>query len=258
MAFKDFSSPTMIVITGNWIDPTRDRPRIEALPRASGFLPILESAHTQVLTIQSTGKGASVELLALQKEQSLLDGTHDRKLRGSYYLLTALADLVDDPKLAEEFLALRDTLFPYGLKVVQWSYVDEAGEAELVEQRLTTQDRAALKQVTYPGENLLDAHQKRVETARKLGELEKKKLSLMDAQASGNGRPMPADVLKARNGWIKTVRAFLAVLDLEEGLSEADREELLRPLREAEKKAAHKGGNDDDGKGNGGGSAPAA
>lgn len=255
MRLKDFTTPTMVVVTGHWLDPNRDRPRIEALPRASGLLPVLEGAHDRLLTVQSMGKTALPALMALQKEQGLLDGTHDRKSRGGYNLLTALADLVDDPAEAEKLLALRDTMYPHGMRVVQWSYVDEAGEAELVERRLTNDDRDLLKQITYKGGTLFDAHQKRVESARKLGELEKKKLALLDAQEAGNGKPMPGDVVKARNAWIRAVNAFLAVLDLEEGLSEADREELLRPLREAEKKS-RKGGNDEEG--SGGGGAPAA
>lgn len=139
--------------------------------------------------------------------------------------------------------------------VVNWSYTDEAGEAELVEGRLSKEDRALLKQLSYPEGKLSDAHEARISAARKLGELERKKQDLLSAEASKEGKIAPADVRNARNAWIRAVRAFMDIVALEKDLPEETRKKILGPLEDAERKAARRGGKDDseDPKGGGGG-----
>lgn len=166
----------------------------------------------------------------------------DRKARGTYGALTAFADLVDDPDKAARLIALRDKIFQQGLSVVRWSYVDEAGEVELVEARLTVQDRNFLKQLPYPGGKLLEAHEARIAAARKLGDLERKKQDLIRTHESKAGKIALSDVAKACNGWIRTVRAFVGILDLEKNLAPDVRQKILGPLEEAERKTAKRGG----------------
>ncbi len=253
MSLRDLSTPTMVTILAAWLDPQRERTHIEALKKASFLLPTLEEAKVELLATQATpNTSTTVEISAVQKEQADVDGVHDRKSRGIYGALTAFAELVDDPNKAARYLALRDKMFPQGLAVVKWSYTDEAGEAELVENRLNAQDHALLKQLPYPGGKLHDAHESRIAAAGKLGQLERKKQVLIQAHESKDGKVALADVAKARNGWIRTVRAFVGMIDLEKDLASDIRQKILGPLEEAERKAAKRGGKEesDEPKGN--------
>ncbi len=146
MSLRDLSTQTMVAIVAPWLDPVRERKDIEALPKASILLSTLEEAKDELLATQTVSNSViPPELPAVQKEQADVDDTHDRKARGTYGALTAFTELVDDPDKAAKYLALRDKLFPRGMAVVNWSYTDEAGEAELVDGRLTSADRALLK-----------------------------------------------------------------------------------------------------------------
>ncbi len=245
MSLRDLSTPTMVTIVAAWIDPARERKLLEGLPRTAFLLPTLVEAHQLLVSTQSTElEGESNELPAVQQEQAEVDADHDRKIRGIYGALTAFAELVDNPDKAAQYLNLRDKLFPEGLAVVNWSYVDEAGEADLVEGRLSSADRTLLKQLPFPGGKLWDAHERRLASARRLGELEHKKQELMRARESKEGRMGPSDVIKARNAWIRTVRAFLGVLELEKNIAPEVRRRILGPLEDADRKAAARGGNE--------------
>jgi hypothetical protein len=239
MAYKDLSTPTMVTLTGAWLDAEQLRPAVEALPQAGALLPSLERAHDGLLGTQRTGEKAVGALRILQEKEIALDDRHDRKAKGAFGVLGAFAELADDPADKAAYLALRGRLFPHGVKVIQWSYVDEAGEAELVEQRLTKEDRALLKALPVPGGTLLDEHRARVKAALELGALEKERAALT-AEAAADPAVSSGDVVRARNAWIRAVRAFVAVLGLEE-IDDAARERILLPLTKAEAKAARNG-----------------
>lgn len=241
MAYKNFTTQTMVTITGAWLDRTHELPLIESLPQAGALLPSLEKAHEGLLSTQHMGEQADAELSAIQEESADADARHDRKTRGLFNVLTGFADLADEPVLAAAYLALRDKIFLHGLKVIQWSYADEAGEVKLVEGRLTADDRALLKELPMPGGTLIDAHAERVKAGDRLGELERKRLALT-SQPDDAEAPTQGDVVRARNCWIRAVNAFVATLDLEEKLSEAGWERIIAPLREAERRADRRGG----------------
>jgi hypothetical protein len=232
MAYKTLTTPTMVTITGAWLDEEHEKPLIAALPQAGPLLAGAEKAHKGLVLTQKAGGKVNEKAVALQKQQEILDVLHDRKSRGIYNALTAFADLADDADAAAAILGVRDRLYPQGLRLVQWSYTDEAGDAELVDKRLTKTDKALLKQLPAPGGTLADEHKAQVKAAKKLGELEKEKIALLATAPSTTG----IDVVRARNLWIRTVTAFVAVLALED-LSDADRARILGPLEEAERKA---------------------
>jgi hypothetical protein len=151
MAYKSLTTPTMVTITGAWLDKEHERPLIESLPQAGPLLAGIEKAHKGLLQTQSAGEKDADSTTMLQRKQEDLDARHDRKARGVHGALTAFADLADKPEDAAALIALRDRVYPHGLKVVQWSYTDEAGEAKLLEKRLTQGDKELLKQLPVPG-----------------------------------------------------------------------------------------------------------
>jgi hypothetical protein len=194
-------------------------------------------AHQGLLDTQVSAEQAETKLTLVQKAQAKVDVRHDRKIRGKYNVLTGFADLADNEEEAASYLALRDSLTPHGLDVVRWSYTDQAGEAELTERRLTKDEKALLGKLPTPSGTLLDAHKARVKAGKELGDLEKERVRLESLAPVATTR---ADAVRARNLWIRTVNAFAATLELEEGLSDADRERILGPLQRAEQKADRK------------------
>ena len=237
MAKINLTSPTMVTVTTAWLDPKEERPLLQSLPQAGALLPSLDKAHKGLLDTQVSVDQAETELTLLQKAEARVDVRHDRKIRGKYNVLTGFADLAEDEADAASYLALRDSLTPHGLDVVRWSYTDEAGEAELVDSRLTKDEKALLSKLPTPNGTLMDAHKARVKAGKELGDLEKKR-AFLETQASV--ATTPADAIRARNLWIRTVNAFVATLALEENLSDADREKILGPLERAEQKADRK------------------
>ena len=247
----------MVTISGPWTDPTKDRPLVQSLPQAGALLPSLDLAHQGLLETQASSAQTNVELTRLQKAQGLLDSTHDRSTRGIFNVLTGFADLADDPEQAAAYLALRDAINPNGLEITRWSYTDEAGEAELLDRRLSSDQRALLAKLPAPSGTLLDALEVRLKAGRELGALEKVRAGL---EKRGPDVTTAADAVRARNAWIRTISAFVAILDLEPKLSEADRERILGPLRRAESRAERRAPSGEDDKGNevGNGSAASA
>jgi hypothetical protein len=215
MGYRDFPTPLMIELSGDWIDPAGARAQIEELPAAAALLPKITETHRALLKTQAKPKKVPAELASVQEEQAELDTVHDRKARGLFTVLTGFADLTDDPDQGSAFLALRDKIFPpeVGLRVVQLPYAEEAGEAKLVEERLDEEDRALLKKLAGPDGKLLDAHKARIKAAARIGELEQKRHDLAGKE-DAEETTKQADVLKARNGWIRVARALVAVIDL--------------------------------------------
>jgi hypothetical protein len=227
----------MVTITGSWVDPATDRSFLKTLLQAGALLPSLDKAHLGLLQSQVAADQVAAALSDVQVAEAKVDVRHDRKSRGSFNVLTGFADLTDDPEKAAAYLALRDQIFPKGLEVVRWSYTDEAGEVELVDTRLSKDDKTLLGKLPTPDGTLLDAHQARLMAGRELGELERKRAEL---ETKAPGAPTAADAVRARNLWIRTVNAFVATLELEDALSDEDRERILGPMRRAEQKAEQK------------------
>ena len=234
MSYKSLTSPTMVTVSGPWTDPNKERPFIATLPQAGALLPSLDAAHEGLLDTQASGVETNAALAKLQRAEAVLDLRHDRKTRGVFNVLTGFADLAEDPEQAAIFLALRDEINPKGLDVTRWSYTDEAGEVELVARRLSQDQRVLLGSLPTPIGTLLDALEARIQAGRELGKLETERAGL---EKRGPDATTAADAMRARNVWIRTVTAFVAILDLEMKLSETDREKLLGPLRRAESRA---------------------
>ncbi|MFO0587688.1 MAG: hypothetical protein U0441_09115 [Polyangiaceae bacterium] len=212
---------------------------IEAIETAAPLLSRVQKAHEGLKKSQAQPQQIPEKLQEIQKKQAELDKLHDRKGRGSYLVLSGFAELVDDPEMAADILALRDKIFDpaIGLRVLQASYAEEAGEVVLLEERLDDADLSLLKKMPCPKGSLLDAHHARVTAGKKLGSLEHEKNTLQSDQGSAPGEvTMPADVLRARNAWIKAARALVQVLDLDD-LDAPTRAKIVSPLEEAERKA---------------------
>ena len=248
MALKDLSPPQMLHVSAAWLDPARDRPRIEKLGRVAPLLADLTKAHEDVRTAHSKEKKGATELADIQARQLEVDRLHDRKARGGWYVLTGFADLSDDPDQAAFYLELRDAIYANGLRFITGSYGNQAGEAELTRSRLTTGRRMALKALPTPGGSLLKSMLAWFAAADELGQLEAQRAKL-EAEAKPQGDRPQGGQLRARNRWIKVTRAILQMLELEEVDEETERELLAplhRALEKAERRQAIGGGADEE------------
>jgi hypothetical protein len=226
----------MVQLTEPWLDPKRDRSKLEALPSGKALLPNIEAAFQGLLSTQKQDATIATEVAKIQNEQSRVDLVHDRKLRGTYYVLSSLAELADDEEQEAALLAARDELAPNGLSATQRTYAEEAGDVPLAKARLSAKSEALLKKVpVLGGKKLASEVDAWFDAGKKLGELEEKRRAL-GADAKTGGGASRAEALRARNYWIKVVRHMETSLELD-GADEATARAILRPVREAEKSA---------------------
>jgi hypothetical protein len=227
MALKRLTSGEMIHTTLTWVD-TRHRHHqlLAAVPEVGGLLSHLGRAHKGLLDCQPT---ANPQAAGLARTAEELDSQHDDLVRGGYAVFAALGYLADSPSDREQWLQLRDRVFPEGLAVVSRSYTDEAGQAALAMARLTADDKKLLKSVAFGKTTLLQIIERYGQVAHKLGET-------ATAQHTPAGTPSRADSMAARNQWIRVVNAVLAAIEMVEGNADLLRE-VVAPLREIERRA---------------------
>jgi hypothetical protein len=242
MALRNLSNETMLALSTAWTDPRRERGTLEASV-AAPLLPKLDQAHADLVATAQPAAVAEAEreLAEVQTQEAELDQTHDRKVRGTYYVLTGLAELADDPNVAQSRLALRDALLPNGLSAVQRTYLEEAGDVEALDQRLDEGQRAELaKVVVGGGRTLADEVDAWTSAARKLGELEGKRAELAAKRSAGASGERFSLVTRARNRWTRVVKAMAQAIALDDAIAQRLDEAFVTPLRLAEAKADRK------------------
>jgi len=234
MGFTDLSNQAMTVISGIWLDPTKVRPILVRLSRVAPLIADLEDAHTNLLTHQQPAPRVSPEMAVLNEKVAALDARHDRLARGLYDLLSGIAALTDDADEADAWRDVQRELFPEGKSITLRSYIDQAGEAARVEQRLSERTRRMLE--TFPpGDHALIHHVRRwLAAGKELGEVETERRVLAKESP---GTPTLREV---RNGWINTVKTIVGLLDRETSLSESERRRVLEPLESELAKAEAK------------------
>jgi hypothetical protein len=228
MALRNLTTAEMLTISDPWVDEEREeRTLLSSAPETDVLLPHLERSHRSLLEKQPPGDSA---LEALNKKIVELDTRHDDLVRGVYWALTAFASLSGDAKQREELLELRDTLIPMGLSLVGSGYRDESGASILMEQRLTSEIKAALEKIKLPTGTLMDSVDELIEVGRELGHVEDRRAELRNTIDGPTG----AEILAARNEWIRMTHALVASLELT-SIDKAAIAKLLAPLEEAVK-----------------------
>lgn len=233
MALRDLSTPVMVSLTSTWVDHSHgDHAALCAQPQSAGLVSSVEASHNGLLAIQvSTTESASARLIEVKAEQTAVSQRHDRMIHGVWWYLSAVAALTPSAEKAAELTALRDRLLPDGLSLKNTSYRDKIGAASLAHARLTREDRALLASLRTPVGTLDDAVTGWFAEAARLGELEHERATI---EPQGTA---PADVLKARNNWVRTIAAVRAALFLVDELPLA-LAQLLQRVEDAEHKAA--------------------
>jgi hypothetical protein len=243
MAAKDLSIESMLAISTGWIDAARDRKLLEAIPLCQPIVPLVEAAHHNLLAIRTAGdtSAADAELAALKDRAAAQDGRHDRKARGTYLVLSGLAEVAEDADLAAALLALRDRLLPRGLGTTTMSYADEVGHAQVVKKLLDAPTRAALEKVkTLGGRTLDDEVGAWVAAGEALATIEAERTRKERARDAA-AVPSAGDALRARNAWIRAANALVSNLDLAGDVDDATRGRILDPFRQAEARSDRRG-----------------
>ncbi len=210
-----------------------DRQILAAIPAVAALLPELDGAHDTLLATQIKPAGET-RLAAIGKAQKVLDVRHDNLIRGVHGLLTSLAYLTKNAELAGRILLLLSVVLPDGIDAVSRTYREEAGQAALLEFRFSPEDMLLLKDIKLLEGTAWDAVKEWMDVGAQLGALEDERSGI--PQASG---PAPADVVSARNKWIRTVRAIRSVLELVNA-GQPGVVKILDRFTEAERKADHR------------------
>lgn len=241
MTLRNLNDGEMIEVSGAWIDARRGRHAFEAIPLLAALLPSVIEAHSGLVAAGApkADDGREAERQKLYVEGTALDQRHDRKGRGVFNLLGALADLTDDPEEAARFAALQRAIFPDGtLSVLKASWRGEAGNALAVKERVLD-DRdlsAALKAIPLPGRaTLLDRTREFVDAGRKLGGIEDRR-AVLNAPTT-EATPTKSGTVSARNRWCSVVGTAVRLADDVLGLDATTRHALFGALDEVERKA---------------------
>ncbi|MEP7123707.1 MAG: hypothetical protein ABJE95_22455 [Byssovorax sp.] len=234
MALKRLYTGEMVSLSGPLTTAAHaDRQILADIPATAALLSELDGAHQSLLSTQVKPE-AETRLAVIIKLEKALDVRHDDLIRGLSGLLTALSYLTSDPALAARFLHVQSVLLPDGLDAVTKTYREESGQAALLESRLSPADVALLKKIKILDGTAWDAIKEWIDVGAKLGVLEDERGGL--PQTSG---PAPADVVTARNRWIRTINAMRSVLDLV-AAGHPGVVKILSRITEAERKADHR------------------
>lgn len=204
----------MVVLGKSLLDT--HRAALEALPATAGLVPTFEQAQARLLTTQLSPAQADAELTRLSTELAGTDATHDRLARGVFLTLEGWIELAADAAERAELEALRDHLFPRGLRIIKASWLETAGSGELLAGRLTAAQLDKLNETRVAGATLKTHVLRWIEAADRLGELLGERSARQHAQNAVPTAVRPSDVHAARGHWTRTLNALLAVLELTE------------------------------------------
>lgn len=237
MVLQYLPTQEMAITTREWTSPEGQRALIESFPRLAPLLEDLDVAHEAVVVFQNAGKQEVPEVAELRTRTSQLDAEHDRYTRVIHHLLLGFAEMCDDEATSAIIETVRSELLPQGLGINQQSYMVQAGEAILREQRLSAASKRFLSETVVNIANhgpmtLAELVSRWHRTATELGEVEtqKSRIKAMSAVESSRG--------PARRLWIANISHFIRTVALEKGMTEPQRTTLLQPVRDAEAKAA--------------------
>jgi len=239
MRLNRMTVPEMIGITQTWLLP--GDPALAILKKqaeVAALLPHVQAAHEALLQRQQPDSAREAQL---GRELEALDARHDDLVRGLDCLCQALALLSDDDELRKTWERIHHLLLPTGLGVVNLSYGAEAGNAILLQQRLsglTPAETKLLKSQQVGGQSVQAIVQSLLAVAAELGERDRDRESLRQSTQFAT----PAEIMSSRMAWVRAVSAVLAIAELN-GLAEdaGFKQHILAPLKAAADRASRRG-----------------
>lgn len=169
MSFKALSNHVMLAHSDALLHTPPLRSTLDRHPLSAAIAAQLLIAHDNLAAKKNVREQAGVALDEMSNDIAQLDHGHDRFARGLYWHLGALAECATSPEEAESYLDLQARLFPYGLNVVRFSYLAEAGAIVELEQRVTPEMRKRLGKIRVGERTLADVYQAWVDAGKALG-----------------------------------------------------------------------------------------
>lgn len=211
MALHHLTIEEMVQLTQDWVTPGHPvRSALMRVPGISALMPHIEGAHSALVSTQESEETQS--LATLEDTLIEVDDRHDGLARAAFYTIKASINLtrVYGDKLNETVLQeLQDLLFPNKLRVVSFSYRDEAGQAKLLTMRIKPEHEHTMSLIPMLGCTLLDTVRTWLAAGGELGELEEQR----DA-ANLPSRRLHAS--QARTRWLRAIRAVRTIVELTE------------------------------------------
>lgn len=230
MNLKALSVASMVVVSERWLTG-EGRKVIDGLALCRAMLGKLEEAHAGLLNLQPQRSALTDALKSARDAASRADDTFDTRGRGLFWGLQSLAALSEDPDEAAGFDAAREAIFPKGLSIFVRTYVEEVGEARLAKERLTPALREALEAAPIGRVTAAEAFDRWLSAADDLEAALRARDAAEAALLNAADAVSLAAAQQAKLTWIRTTRALLNNLDLED--TDADtRAALLKTLRE--------------------------
>ena len=238
MNLKSLSNAEMVQVSLEWITPKKPaNVALLALATTAGLLPVVTEAHKTLQAVEGAlGNGPrEAELRVLAARGIELDRQHDAYVRRIFGVYAALAEAPSSPEQGELYVSTARAVFPAGLAAAQATYKDQAGQAFLVDERLSDEHRATLKAVKTPDGTLAEDVARWKKIAKELGDVETERTRLAASPTESKG----TDAVAARNAWINAVSALVNVLGVS-GIDEETRVLILAPLEAEAAKAARR------------------
>jgi hypothetical protein len=224
-------------VSGPWV--TTQKALLASNPKVSGMLDDLQAAYSG-LVIALPGAKVPKEVQEKSAEQEDLDDNHhDPLLRGIDSTFDACVQFATTPEEASRYIELHKKVLPYGRAGTQKSYTEEGGAAELLEERLSDDDKKLLAETPVRKGSLLDRVLEMIKYGKQIGRLEREKQTLLKAATESPAVPTRAQSRDARHNWIRVVNLFLGNLELAK-FDQKTRDELLNPLEREEKIAVQR------------------
>lgn len=234
MAWKHLRTGEMLSLTSPLLDPQHpEQQALSAEPLTAAILPYVEGAHQRLLKTQ-VRDNVQARVAELGLKQAEVDSLHDALKRAVYDMLGAAAIGALDQDYAARCNALRALVLPEGYSGLNRSYRDEAGQAALLAERLGADEIALLEGIRIGSRSAWSLLQQVLELAAELGRLQDEREKAEREGAS------PADVVAARNRWIRVINVLMAAIELIEEPSAALLS-VTRRFGEAEKRVNRRG-----------------
>lgn len=241
MSLKRLTTEQMANISNAWLNPEELRPVFEDHDGLRLALPRIEAAHNGLFLYIKEEQVLPPAIVELIETARGTDVRHDSLIRGIYHTINGRIELARSQERKAALLGLRSVVLPAGLSITLKPYPEEAGAAELLENRLKPEEKALLQEIKVNeegnGENLLVLVEEVITLGKELGVLDRKIKEAISEWEKTQGPPIGrADAQKARNTWIQMVyelESFFSMLQIPAEVVE----KVMRPVREAEEVA---------------------
>jgi hypothetical protein len=233
----------MLAITEDWLSNSLIASEITSHRLGVGLWAEVDDAHHSLAGNQQRRLSLENQVTGLTVEITDFDDTHDRMARCLYYFLNGLIESTDDPEEADKYRAIKAALFPDDLRVVSFSYPEEAGAIVDMERRVSADMLRTMESIPVGSLTLADVYRAWVGAGKALGRCVQERAALQ-ASLKSDGSNMPeANGPAMRFQWIRAVRMLLDARDII-GMSRKAQERLMAPLEHgiATAQRRHQGG----------------